>query len=299
MATAQNTLLKICLRIDPRTKRGQNFQDNSFSTVITGATNATPIVITSASHGLRSGDQVYIIGVGGNTAANNTVTNPNWYIKKLTDNTFELYSESTLTTGVAGNGAYTSGGTVVGALIGTVDGNFTRQRQVDIYNEARMLMLTENLILNGVESTKQLIHGAITADTNLAFSGGNATIPAGFIEEIKLNDPAGKTVAIINAKDISNVQGEDSINNKFVYKAGTQLKGLSSVIIADGTYKIWYHGITDFTLTDIIGGATVETIDADMIPKLILIAEAIALESGLVSPLELTKLLLAKKGKAA
>ena len=66
---------------------------------ITGASNANPIVITSAAHGLTNGTRVTITGVGGNTNANTTATVAN----KTTD-TYELAS-------VAGNGAYTSGGT--------------------------------------------------------------------------------------------------------------------------------------------------------------------------------------------
>lgn len=65
---------------------------------ITGATNANPIVITSANHGLQNGLKVTITGVGGNTAANTTAV-----VANKTTNTFELQ-------GVAGNGAYTSGG---------------------------------------------------------------------------------------------------------------------------------------------------------------------------------------------
>src|SRR5262249_36588531 len=41
---------------------------------ITGASNAAPIVITSNSHGLSTGQKVFISGVGGNTAANGTWT---------------------------------------------------------------------------------------------------------------------------------------------------------------------------------------------------------------------------------
>ncbi len=66
---------------------------------ITGATNATPIVITIASHNLTDGDQVTIAGVLGNTAANGT-----WVIASVTTNTFGLVTS-------VGNGAYTSGGT--------------------------------------------------------------------------------------------------------------------------------------------------------------------------------------------
>lgn len=66
---------------------------------ITGATNATPIVVTSNSHGLSVGNVVAIDGVLGNTA-----TNGKWYVTAVTTNTFTLG-------GSVGNGAYTSGGT--------------------------------------------------------------------------------------------------------------------------------------------------------------------------------------------
>lgn len=69
------------------------------SGAITGATNATPIVITSTAHGLSTGTTVTIASVGGNTAANGT-----WVIDVTSANAFSLRTS-------AGNGAYTSGGT--------------------------------------------------------------------------------------------------------------------------------------------------------------------------------------------
>jgi hypothetical protein len=68
---------------------------------VTGASNTSPIKITTVyDHYLTTGDKVYISGVGGNTNANGystvTVTGPK---------TFTL-------DGKAGNGTYTSGGTV-------------------------------------------------------------------------------------------------------------------------------------------------------------------------------------------
>lgn len=69
------------------------------SGAVTGASNATPIVITHAAHGKANGDAVFISGVLGNTAANGA-----WVIANVTTNTYELI-------GSAGNGAYTSGGT--------------------------------------------------------------------------------------------------------------------------------------------------------------------------------------------
>ncbi len=69
---------------------------------ITNATNASPIVITAANNGLVNGDQVYISGVGGNTAANST-NNTYIPIAGASSNSFSLV-------GTTGNGAYTSGG---------------------------------------------------------------------------------------------------------------------------------------------------------------------------------------------
>lgn len=66
---------------------------------ITGATNASPIVVTSANHKLSNGQRITISGVGGNTAANST-----YEVANVTTDTFEL-------SGSTGNGAYTSGGT--------------------------------------------------------------------------------------------------------------------------------------------------------------------------------------------
>ena len=67
---------------------------------ITGATNTSPISITtSSSHGLATGAIVTIIGVLGNIGANGT-----WPITVTSGTTFTL-------TGSTGTGAYTSGGT--------------------------------------------------------------------------------------------------------------------------------------------------------------------------------------------
>lgn len=70
------------------------------SGVISGATNAAPIVLTTtAPHGLSTGQPVTIASVGGTTAANG-----NFLVTALTSTTFSLQ-------GSTGNGVYTSGGT--------------------------------------------------------------------------------------------------------------------------------------------------------------------------------------------
>lgn len=64
-------------------------------------TTANGVEITSIGHGLVSGDQVRILGVLGNTAANGTHT-----VVRIDDDTF-------LIDGLVGNGVYTSGGRFV------------------------------------------------------------------------------------------------------------------------------------------------------------------------------------------
>lgn len=68
-------------------------------TSVSGASNTNPITITAFNHGYQTGLSVVISGVGGNTAANTTAT-----ITVVDSNTFTIP--------VAGNGTYTSGGTV-------------------------------------------------------------------------------------------------------------------------------------------------------------------------------------------
>lgn len=65
--------------------------------VITNVTDANPMVVTSAGHGLQTGDSVTISGVTGNTAANAT-----WQVTVIDPNTFSVAG--------AGNGAYVAGG---------------------------------------------------------------------------------------------------------------------------------------------------------------------------------------------
>lgn len=79
---------------------------------ITGATNASPIVITSNNHGFQNGDIVVHRGIGGNTAANGT-----FRVASQTTNTYAIVTvKDGLNT--TGNGAYTSGGCAIDLTLG-------------------------------------------------------------------------------------------------------------------------------------------------------------------------------------
>jgi hypothetical protein len=85
--------------------------------VITAASNASEIVITSNLHELSNGKQINITGVVGMTQLN---TN-NYYVGAVSTNTFKLYTDRALTAVVDSTGfsAYTSGGTWITTATGT------------------------------------------------------------------------------------------------------------------------------------------------------------------------------------
>ena len=94
---------------------------------ITSSTNATPIVITKASHGLANGDTVII-----NAHTTNTKANGVWEIANVAANTFELV-------GSVGNG--------VGGASGTI-------RQINNCRVVLASALTQTIALQGNQGTK-------------------------------------------------------------------------------------------------------------------------------------------------
>jgi hypothetical protein len=286
MPTVQSQLFKLALRLDPHTKRGQAFQDSSAATTITGiVTNGGLLRVTAASHGLQTDDQVYIKSVVWNPTspnpANNIATIPNWSVTKIDANTVDLQGSTFSGTG------YTSGGTMVGALIGSVDGSFSRQRLLDIYNEARIVLAGFIAQQLGVKSAVESIDGNIVK-TDLTFSAGVATKPTGFIKEVLLRDPSGNTVSIVNNIDLPSVQKYDSASTKFVYRTGSQFKAQSTTYITDSAaYVLHYYGLTDFTLDQVLAGTVTETFNDDWAPRVLELAVAVATEHGNVDPLAL------------
>lgn len=74
--------------------------------MITAATNANPLVITSSAHGFSNGDWVYISGVGGMTQLNGIT----WIVTNVTTNTFHLTDLFGAAVNSTAYGVFTSGG---------------------------------------------------------------------------------------------------------------------------------------------------------------------------------------------
>lgn len=127
---------------------------NGYSAVtlkaITGATNATPIVVTSTAHGFANGQLVYIERVGGNTNANGRRL-----VANVAANTFEL-QDPTTGLNVAGNGAYTSGGRCYPDWLRLDDSDNVKGQDfspADYLSIANFAVQFENLMTNAAVTT--------------------------------------------------------------------------------------------------------------------------------------------------
>jgi len=127
---------------------------------ITGATNATPIVVTATAHGYTNGDIVYIDGVAGNAAANGI-----WQISGVATNTFNLLNPVTGGNST-GSGAYTSGGAAV-CLGPSASGDNLDDISASIVGSA--VTLTSPTMVQGVADAADATFTAVTGASAEAF----------------------------------------------------------------------------------------------------------------------------------
>lgn len=127
---------------------------------ITGATNATPIAITSTAHGFTNGDIVYIDSVGGNLAANGI-----WQVGGAAANTYNLLNPVTGGNSV-GSAAYTSGGVAV-CLGPSASGDNLDDISASIVGSG--VTLTSPTMVQGVADAADVTFTAVTGASCEAF----------------------------------------------------------------------------------------------------------------------------------
>lgn len=145
-------------------------QTDTMVKAITAASNATPIVVTSNSHGLANGDIVVIFGVLGNTSANGT-----YAVANVATNTFELTTVKDAKN-VVGTAAYTSGGFWVNLGAST-----TNLGQIDAGRVATDQTLASRTLVNGVLDAADLSFTSVTGTVHALIiykdTGSAATSP--------------------------------------------------------------------------------------------------------------------------
>lgn len=171
----------------------------SYGIAITAATNAAPVVVTAAAHGLSNGQRVLILGSVGNTAINGVGV-----VANVTTNTFEVV-------GSVGNGAWSSGGWIVpldvhqffssvpgGARVGASVTLASKTLTLGVLDAADISFTSlssapsvEMIVVHkdsGVEATSPLL---------LALSGGQFPIAAGAVQvDIQWPNTSGKIATL-------------------------------------------------------------------------------------------------------
>jgi hypothetical protein len=181
---------------------------------VTGATNASPIVITtSASHKLMTGQRVVVSSVGGNTAANGT-----WTITALSDTTFSL-------TGSTGSGAYTSGGSVVLETYSATKSKVRNRRLGATTTTATASqVLDSGAIFGGQDLT--LAEGDVVLAACVLVGKRNGQNEATAIELKGLFTREGGTVAAIGSPTAT-----------VVFESGANITGTTAALVANNTAK--------------------------------------------------------------
>jgi len=179
---------------------------------VTGATNATPIVVTTAAHGLDTGDKVTIASVGGNTAANG-----DWEVTVVSSTTFSLKTS-------VGNSNYTAGGTMARAFAFHLASRLAGEEGY-ILN----IMLTTNLLVTTLGSFRVYIMDEPPASLPL----DNAAFQINWADKAKYLAKVDM-VLVAEAAGDSAIAYNDSI--RMAFKTSSNFRTIYAVLVAQGAY---------------------------------------------------------------
>lgn len=249
---AQLVLQRLLTYIDPVTKDGQKIRDRSNSIAIVSSTNATPIVVTTATHSLKTGHKVFIFGHVTNTNANNTLANPAWTVTVISSTTFSL-------DGSVGIGVGGATGSVVPAHVGSVGGDkFPRvEDHLSIYNRARWALIGFVIAVyrkygtNGPQPD-HLVPGWIVRNGAFQFASGSATKPTGYVHPVKLLSSGGTRIPVLTPSEYEKGRNLLSATIPAVEDRGTTLVGDVAHVPNASDYVLVYFGLTDFLIGDIL-----------------------------------------------
>ncbi len=235
---------------------------------ITGATLATPIVITTASTtGLQTGQTVTISGVLGNTAANGI-----WTITVLTATTFQLNNS-------AGNFAYTSGGTWSNNPLNLIGGTLQASTSVVLSNAVSLnnsnvtiggtspIVFAGTVSLAGFNNTLSVTNTAPTAVTGIIednnvnaalaltkMGGGTLTLTGTNTFSDQVNILGG----IVNIQN-SSALGSNSSQPSLDFTTNASITTASGALVGNGATLQLQGGVT-VSKTLALNGGTLESL---------------------------------------
>lgn len=189
--------------------------------------------------------------------------------------------------------------------IGVNDGDkFSKQRLLDIYNQARSVFFNTIRMTRSAEVLGRDLRTLIKNKVDFTFSAGIATKPADCAWPISILALTGEQIHILPQNYVQLVRLAhyqpwiESTTNRFVFEDATTFFSLSgATYIANAAdYRLTYYSLPTYSLTDVTGGATVELLDSLWQAHLIEIAIAIAMEQGLADVIKLATTLVQLKG---
>lgn len=189
-------------------------------TAITGATNATPVVLTCNSHGFSNGDLVTVENTGGNTGANGT-----YVAASVSANNITL-------TGSVGNGVYITG---TGSVAGRGVGAGTTELQL-----IGSTYVNKNAITNGPAAKMGTYVGTIRTNGSsqldwklgsIAVGGGEAwlgvwNVSNGITFEISVTESTASWTMGAGSRTFGRMNG--SSTNRVSFVRGLNIAGVSA-----------------------------------------------------------------------
>jgi len=170
----------------------------------------------------------------------------------------------------------------VGALlaVGSEDSSrLTRQRILDIYNDARRAYVRSVIEVLPEHVASRTLSGVLEKVSNLTFTSGVAALPVGYMSTVLLTDSSSNDIQVIPSSMLNRVKDLESLTLPFVEEQGVSLTAPSGLTyIPNGsTYILRYYGIVPYSLSDILTDvpATEGIRDGD-IPFLVEIADALS-----------------------
>ncbi|HEY2170329.1 MAG TPA: phage tail protein, partial [Candidatus Angelobacter sp.] len=223
----------------------------------------SPIQITAANHGYKTGQKTTISGVGGITAANGT-----WTVTVVDPNNFTL-------NGSIGSGTYTSGGVAVnqdwgGASVWISPDNSNYVQLGKMYGPSRMGVLTAQLLSAADPDTTHTLAVDLTQSTGILNSGTqsdcdnfrtlcyvdgelisyeDATLTGAYRYDLGAHGSPGAITAASNASPIKITVA----NHGFNTGETVVIAGVGGNTAANGTWVITVVDANNFTLSGSIG----------------------------------------------
>jgi hypothetical protein len=169
---------------------------------------------------------------------------------------------------------------------------FTAAKLVDIYNLARLALFDAYRLLYGNTNklSEEVNEQLVTTSAFQFILTGSVSVgakPAGYLKFVSLMNASNVKINLlpIAYKD-DVIQGVKSLFTQsaakmFVFDIGSNLIHYGTYVTSLSTYQLSYYGLTLYAVSDVTGGATVESFTDKDVPKILELAQAIANEQGL------------------